>query len=193
MRLYSSSLTLQGSLLQGSLLQGENPQPCFRALPRDLPCYQDGTLTPEEQKGFGVACGARVLPYRMQDRYTRHLESVCLETVVLENEHLKATFLPGMGAKLWSLYSKDEKRELLFKNSVFRPANLANRNAWTCGGIEWNLGHHGHHALTCDNFYCASVTSPEGETFLRVYEYEATQAQILQIDFHLPDGAQRDG
>lgn len=184
MQLYQDTMTLPGSLLEG-----ENPQPYFRAREQDLPCYEDGTLTPAEKAGFGAACGSRVLPYRMQDRYSRGESAVTLKTIVLENEFLRAVFLPGFGAKLWSLYSKAEGRELLFKNPVLRPANLANRNAWTSGGIEWNLGHNGHHAFTCADLYCAAVHSPDGETFLRVYEYEATHGQVLQIDFHLPDSA----
>jgi hypothetical protein len=54
--------------------------------------------------------------------------------VVLENDILKATFMPVSGGRLWSLYHKPEQRELLNRNPVFQPANLANRNAWFSGG-----------------------------------------------------------
>lgn len=183
MKLYTSTWEIQGSTLKG-----ENPQPRFRAKLANMHCTEDGTLHPEELIGYGVACGERTLPYRMQDRYDRTEEDITLETVVMENDYLKAVFLPGYGGKLWSLYSKDEERELLFVNPVFRFANLANRNAWMSGGIEWNLGHMGHHAFTSSDVFCAKVTAPDGEEFLRIYEYEAAHAQILQMDFHLPDG-----
>lgn len=185
---FVSSLTLPGSLISG-----ENPQACFRPFPEDVECTQDGSLLPLDLDGYGAGCRNRVLPYRMQDRYTRGKEPVRLKTIVMENEHLRATFLPGFGGKLWSLFSKDQDRELLFVNPVFQPANLANRNAWTAGGIEWNLGHTGHFALTCDDLYCGVVQCEDGEKFLRMYEYEATHAQILQLDFHLPDGARQLG
>ncbi len=174
--------------IQGSTLKGENPQPRFRAKMGNMHCTEDGTLRPEEHIGYGVACNERTLPYRMQDRYDRAEENITLETIVMENDHLRAVFLPGYGGKLWSLYSKDEERELLFVNPVFRFANLANRNAWMSGGIEWNLGHMGHHAFTSADVYCAKVIASDGEVFLRMYDYEAAHAQILQMDFHLPDG-----
>ncbi|MEG2661038.1 MAG: DUF5107 domain-containing protein [Oscillospiraceae bacterium] len=184
MKLYSSELSINGSFLQG-----ENPQPRFRAKEANMHCAEDGTLRSEEHIGYGVACKERTLPYRMQDRYKRGEETVCLKTIVMENEYLKAVFMPQLGGKLWSLYSKDENRELLYTNPVMRPANLANRNAWTAGGIEWNLGHTGHSAFTCDNLHCVMVKADNGEEFLRMYEYEATHAQILQMDFHLPSGS----
>ena len=184
MKIYESTLKVPGSILDGS-----NPQPQFRAKCANMHCVEDGTLRTEEHIGYGVGCSERTLPYRMQDRYDRSEDMLCLKTVVMENDLLKATFLPGYGGKLWSLYSKQEQRELLFVNPVFRFANLANRNAWISGGIEWNLGHTGHSAFTNDDLFCAKVTAPDGEEFLRMYEYEATHAQILQLDFHLPDGA----
>ncbi|MEG1874385.1 MAG: DUF5107 domain-containing protein [Angelakisella sp.] len=188
MKLYQDTLTLPGSLPQEL-----NPQPRFCSKEANLHCTEDGTLRSEERIGYGVACRERTLPYRMQDRYVRSDDMVSVKTLVLENEYLKATFLPAFGGKLWSLFSKEENRELLYENPVLRPANLANRNAWTAGGIEWNLGHTGHSAFTCDNLHCAKVTAPNGEAFLRMYEYEATHAQILQMDFHLPDGAKQLG
>lgn len=186
MPLYESQITLPGALPRG-----ENPQPVFRALQTDLSCIQDGSFRAEHRRGYGVGCAPRVLPYRMQDRYTRTDAPLPLETLVLENEHLKAVFLPGLGGRLYSLYSKTQRRELLFCNPVLRIANLAIRNAWFSGGVEWNLGHTGHHAFTCAPLYCCPVHSPDGETFLRMYEYEAVHEQILQLDFHLPDGAEQ--
>lgn len=183
MKLYKGTLEIQGSVLKG-----ENPQPRFRSKMANMHCTEDGTLRPEEHIGYGVACNEKTLPYRMQDRYDRAEDDITLETIVMENDYLKAVFLPGYGGKLWSLYSKDEERELLFVNPVFRFANLANRNAWMSGGIEWNLGHMGHHAFTSTDVFCAKVVASDGEEFLRMYEYEATHAQILQMDFHLPDG-----
>ena len=184
MRIYMDKLTLPGAL-PGP----ESPQPVFCAPRRDMAVPQDGTLRPAELTGYGAACGARCLPYRMQDRYARSDAPVTVETAVLENDRLKAVFLPGLGGRLWSLYSKAEGRELLFRNPALRIANLAIRGAWFSGGIEWNLGHTGHHVFTCAPLYCCRVTAPDGEQFLRMYQYEAIEGQVLQLDFHLPDGA----
>ena len=186
MQLSASQLTLPGAL-PGP----QDPQPFFRVPVQDLEVPQNGTFRPEDLEGYGVGCGARTLPYRMQDRYTRSDEPVSLPTLVLENEHLKATLLPTMGGRLWSLFDKDEGRELLFRNPALRIANLAIRNAWFSGGVEWNLGHTGHHVFTCSPLYCCKVAGPDGEEFLRMYQYEAIQRQVYQLDFHLAGGAKQ--
>lgn len=188
MKIYTDVLRIDGTQPKG-----ENPQPRFRCKEHDMELFHDGSLREEDLPRYGAECRDRVLPYRLQDRYTRAEEPLEIPAIVMENQHLRATFLPGYGGKLWSLYSKDQRRELLFVNPVFRPANLAVRNAWVAGGIEWNLGHMGHSAFTCADMFCTRVAAPEGGEFLRMYEYEAAHAQLLQMDFHLPDGARELG
>ncbi len=46
---------------------------------------------------FGLVRGA--FPYRAQDLYTRKFTRNGLDCVVLENEYLKATFVPELGGK----------------------------------------------------------------------------------------------
>lgn len=186
MQLYQNKLTLPGAL-PGP----ENPQPTFRSLEKDMKMEEDGTLTKEQKYRYGTDCGARCLPYRMQDRYLRSDEPVTLDTVVMENRFIRAEFVPSLGGRLWSLYDKEEQREVLFRNPVLRIANLAIRNAWFSGGIEWNLGHTGHHVFTCDSVYACVVKAPDGEEFLRMYQYEAEHAQVYQMDFHLPEDSRQ--
>ena len=64
------------------------------------------------------------LPYTMQDAYSRDRRLSALRTAVLENELLRATFLLDFGGRLWSLYHKQARRELLHTNPVLQPANL---------------------------------------------------------------------
>ena len=186
MQLYQDKLTLTGAL-PGP----ENPQPVFRSLEKDMRMEEDGTLTEEQKYRYGKDCGARCLPYRMQDRYLRSDEPVTLDTVVMENRFIRAEFVPSLGGRLWSLYDKEEQREVLFRNPVLRVANLAIRNAWFSGGIEWNLGHTGHHVFTCDPVYACKIKAPDGEEFLRMYQYEAEHAQVYQMDFHLPEDSRQ--
>lgn len=68
------------------------------------------------------------------------------------------------------------------------PANLANRNAWFSGGVEWILGHYGHSHLTCEPVHFAKCLDDNGEEFLRLFEYERLKKLYYQIDFHLPEG-----
>lgn len=175
--------------IQGAPLEGENPLPMFRARCHDTHPVNNGTLKPEELVGFGTDNAFRVLPYRMQDRYSRKKRQMELVCITLENEFLRAEFLPEYGGRLFSLTDKKTGKDLLFRNPVMQPANLAIRNAWFSGGIEWNIAQLGHTFSTCDNVFFAKVTDGTGYEFLRMYDYERTKGLLWQIDFHLPEGS----
>ncbi|MHC4506005.1 MAG: DUF5107 domain-containing protein, partial [Planctomycetota bacterium] len=117
-----------------------------------------------------------ILPYSVQDGYTRQRDVRPFKVAVLENETLRATFLLEYGGRLWS-------------NPVFQPANLAIRNAWFAGGVEWNIGTIGHSPFTCSAVFAARVATPEGTPALRLYEFERIRAVPFQVDAYLPDGS----
>jgi len=184
-------ITIDKIKIKGSIPEKKNPLPMFRAQERTAPCDYDETFTEEDKELFGYETGFRVLPYKMQDSYSRNREDLELKTVILENENLKAVFLADFGARLISLEDKLLNRELLFKNSVFQPANLSTRDAWFSGGIEWNIGQFGHSVLTCEPLFFAEMKDDDGNDFLRVYEYERNRKIYFSIDFHLPSGAKQ--
>ncbi|MGW4468794.1 DUF5107 domain-containing protein [Nonomuraea sp. NPDC004354] len=128
-----------------------------------------------------------MLPYGRRDSYGRHPVEREVPAVTLENERLRAVFLPGLGGRLWSLVDLATGRELLHRNPVIQPANLALRDAWFAGGVEWNLGTTGHWALTCDPLHAAWVEAPY--PVLRLYEYERLRGLVVQIDVGLPPGS----
>lgn len=148
--------------------------------------YKDSPL--EEDEGLFLNYGyvENALPYTAQDIYDHAEEIQEFDAVILENDYLKATFLPGVGGKLWSLYDKKGKKDLIVENPVFKPCNLAIRNAWTAGGVEWNCGVRGHHPLTCDNVFAADYVSEDGTPVLRLYAFERIRAVTYQMDFYLP-------
>ena len=96
-------------------------------------------------------------PYRQYNTYTRDVAEKEIRTAVLENDHLKAVFLPEYGGRLWELWDKETGRNLLYTNDVLRFSNLAVRNAWFSGGVEWNIGVIGHTPLTADSMYTAKL------------------------------------
>ena len=126
-------------------------------------------------------------PYLYQDVYSRTLSEKEYDTAVLENQFLKAVFIPGFGGKLWSLTDKKTGKELLFKNDIVRPCNLSVRNAWMSGGIEWNCGYKGHHAHTCAPIVTAKTSLEDGTPVLRFYYFERIRKVVVQMDFFLPD------
>lgn len=132
-----------------------------------------------------------VLPYRSQDHYDRAGQDTTTRAIVLENEHLRAVFLPEWGGRLWSLVDHATRRELLHQPEVLQPGNLALRNAWFAGGVEWNLGTTGHWALTCEPVHAGRLTAPDGTPVLRLWEYERMLGLTWRVDVWLPaDSAQ---
>lgn len=184
-------ITTSTLAIEGALLEGENPLPMFRNRNPHRAVSSNGSLSPERMLHMGENTGERYLPYRMQDRYSRKRGTVTLKTIVLENEALRAVFLPEQGGRLYSLRDKRANREVLYKNPVFQPANLAILNAWFSGGIEWNIGHIGHAFTTCSSVHAAALKDAEGNDFLRIYEYERCKNVCWHIDFHLPPGAEQ--
>lgn len=147
------------------------------------------TISPEESKYMGWARVSTILPYTMLDGYNREKRSRDFKAAVLENEHLRATFLPQLGGRLWSLFDKDAGRELLHVNPVFQPCNLALRNAWISGGVEWNCGIIGHTPFTVSDMACQELAFSDGTPVLRMFQYERVRHLFYRVEAFLPDGA----
>ena len=133
---------------------------------------EPGDADEEMLAGVGYGRVASVLPYLLQDGYGRTLTETEHEVAVLENEVLRATFLLGAGGRLASLVHRPSDRELLFRNPAFQPANLALRDAWVSGGVEWNIATIGHSPLTCEPLHAVRAQHTDGSPVLRMYEYE---------------------
>ena len=137
--------------------------------------------------GYGVSSAPMdpCLPYLLQDDYSRELRPLTLRCAKLSNEKIEATILLENGARIWKLWDKVNKRDLVYENPVFQPCNFAVRNAWVAGGIEWNVGVRGHSVFTVDKLFTGTLEGPDGEPILRVWEYERTRKLVFQIDFFL--------
>ena len=179
-----STLVFGKKVLRGPRLGGCSPFPAMRELIKGRIGSRLG-----EYDGLFINYGIKddVLPYTMQDQYDGAAVDLEFDTAVLENRHLKATFVLDLGARLWSLYDKDAGRELLLDNPEFRPRNLAIRNAWFAGGIEYNIGRRGHDAQTCSPRFAARLQDDDGTPVLRIYEFSRDCAVPFQQDFYLPE------
>ncbi|MFE6735894.1 DUF5107 domain-containing protein [Microbacterium sp. NPDC057650] len=185
----ASSLTIADHTLPTAPVGGVNPLPPVANMP-EAP-YQASTDGLPERIVRGIAYGRvrSIHPYLLQDQYGRDRADAPMQLAVLENEHLRAEFALGLGGRLTGLVDKATGRDLVYRNEMLQPANLALRNAWFSGGAEWNIGMRGHWPLTCDPMYAAAVMGPDGEPVLRMWEYERVRGLIVQIDATLASDA----
>jgi len=182
-----SDLRVGKYAMPGAPLGDDNPLPEFALRVLEWPDETTRADCPREMRAFTHS--RNVLPYRMRDNYGRDRRPCEFVSVVLENDVLRATFLPELGGRLWSLVHKASGRELLDVNPVFQPTNLAACNAWISGGVEWNFGLRGHSPQTCRPVFAARVDDDRVGPVLRMYEWERTRCAPYQIDVFLPDGS----
>ena len=142
----------------------------------------------DEEDEIFEAYGTRknAYPYRQYQAYSRELKERRVKTAVLENDCLRAVFLPEYGGRLWELWDKRRQENLLYTNDVIRFSNLAACNAWFSGGVEWNPGIIGHTPFTVRPLYTARLEEA-GIPVLRMYEYERIRGVEYQMDFWLEE------
>jgi hypothetical protein len=176
--------------VRAATLGPASPLPRFTRL-RELPYPDVGPgATPDMLERMAYGRLESPLPYPLQEDYDRSLREVELPAYVLENGVLRATVLPTLGGRVWSLYDEARGRELLFRNPVLYFANFGLTDAWFAGGIEWNLGSTGHTTLSCRPVHAAVVAGPDGDV-LRLWEWERTRDLVLQVDLSLHPGSDR--
>uniref|UniRef100_UPI000AA09FD9 DUF5107 domain-containing protein n=1 Tax=Kitasatospora sp. MY 5-36 TaxID=1678027 RepID=UPI000AA09FD9 len=161
--------------------------PILHGLPRQTGA--GAGVDDEMRRNLAYGVPDTLLPYTRQSGYDRVRTERELPCVVLENETLTATFLPSLGGRLWSLLHRPTGRELLHRNRILQPANLALRDAWLAGGVEWNLGATGHWPLTCEPLHAVRVRAPDGTPVLRMYAFERLRRLVLRMDSWLPAGS----
>lgn len=177
--------------LPGVPLGPENPLPALR------PRHEAHRITERERAALPSGMRRQVgyeplrslLPVRIRDGYDRDRHPTDLDALVIENDRLRATVLPGLGGRVHSLYHKPTDRELLYRNPVFQPADFALNGAWFSGGIEWNIGATGHTTLSCAPLHAARVPAPDGGEMLRLWEWERLRDTPFQVDLWLPEGS----
>ncbi|MEU9351107.1 DUF5107 domain-containing protein [Streptomyces griseoloalbus] len=177
--------------LPAAHLGPDNPLPPLRPLD-EMHRVEDRDkedLPRDMARQIGYAPLHSLLPVRVRDGYDRRREPRRLDALVIENDRLRATVLPGLGGRIASLVHKPTGRELLYRNPVFQPANFALNGAWFSGGIEWNIGATGHTTLSCSPVHAARVPAPDGGEMLRLWEWERLRDLPFQVDLWLPDGS----
>ncbi|MGW0550414.1 DUF5107 domain-containing protein [Streptomyces altiplanensis] len=174
--------------LPAAPLGPENPLPVLRPLDEThVIDERSRALLPRDMaRQVGYEPLRTLLPVRVLDGYGRERAQTDLDTIVIENDRLRATVLPGLGGRVHSLFHKPSGRELLYRNPVFQPADFALNGAWFSGGLEWNIGATGHTALSCAPLHAAVVPAPDGGDMVRLWEWERLRDLPFQMDLWLP-------
>lgn len=167
----------------------ENPLPALRPLD-EMHVVDDrdrADLPRDMARQIGHEPLATVLPVAVLDGYGRERTPTDLDVIVIENDRLRATVLPGLGGRIHSLFHKPTGRDLVYVNPVLQPADFALNGAWFSGGIEWNIGATGHTTLSCAPVHAALVPAPDGGEMVRLWEWERLRDLPFQVDLWLPD------
>ena len=131
-----------------------------------------------------------ILPYRVYDDYDRAQQPDDLSFLTLDNGRLRVSVAPQYGGRLMELRDLTLDRDLVFRNPVFQPANLASLNAWFSGGIEWNGLIPGHTPFTCAPVFAGIIETARGPV-LRLYEFDRVVEATWQVDLFLPQDDDR--
>ncbi|MET9296126.1 DUF5107 domain-containing protein [Streptomyces sp. NPDC003077] len=177
--------------LPAAPLGPDNPLPPLRA-PQDthrVRIPREAELPVDMARQIAYAPLDSLLPVRLRDGYGRDRTPTDIDAIVIENDRLRATVLPGLGGRVYSLHHKPTDRELLYRNPVLQPAAFALNGAWFSGGIEWNIGATGHTTLSCAPLHAARLPAPDGGEMLRLWEWERLRDLPFQIDLWLPEGS----
>jgi tetratricopeptide (TPR) repeat protein len=107
-------------------------------------------------------------PYTRQDLISKQKADRVYRALFLENEYLRVTCLPELGGRIHSVFDKTTNEEMFHKNDVIKPALIAMRGAWIGGGIEWNVGPHGHTVTIVSPVDAVLVQNDDGSATLVV-------------------------
>ncbi|GHU68224.1 hypothetical protein FACS1894184_09690 [Clostridia bacterium] len=187
-----TELLFETLTMPSASLGKENPLPDLKIRQDSHASIEtDETISADESRYMGYCRVEGILPYTIQDGYDRKKTARNWKTVVLRNDYIQATFIPQLGGRLWSLIDRTTGMELLHRNPVFQPCNLALRNAWISGGVEWNCGIIGHSPFTVSPVFAEVIEPENGAPILRMYQYERVRDLVYRIEAVLPNESQQ--
>ena len=148
-----------------------------------IPFEPDDTCGDDIFEGANPDLRSPQLPYLTQDLWGCEREEKSFDAYTLENNDLIVTVTPQWAGKVWSIYDKHRKKDILYNNRAHQPANIGALKAWAAGGAEWNWspGIIGHSAFSESQTYLAEIDTVYGKA-LRVYEYDRYNSTVWQVD-----------
>lgn len=150
-----------------------------------IPTYPLGPENPNPP--FRLVNPNNIYPYTELDTLTDRRQPKTYPAIVLENRYLKATVIPSLGARLYSLYDKTDNREVFYRNNVVKYALIGLRGAWINGGIEFSFPN----AHTTDTVSLVSARyehNPDGSASILLGDVDRVSDMYWQVRLTLhPD------
>ncbi len=151
----------------------------------NIPTYVLGPEDPNPP--FPLVNAHNIYPYTALDDLTDHREMKTYRAIYLENEYLKVTILPQMDGRVYSLYDKVNKREVLYRNNVIKYGMVGLRGAWISGGIEWNFPN-GHTTDTVSPVASRFRQNPDGSATVVVGDMDQVSNMHWEVALTLRPG-----
>ncbi len=138
--------------------------PTYRVDPPDLnPMFYRGQSYQRAKK--------TIYPYPLLDKLTDNCEDKTYDTVYLENDYVKLSFIPQLGGRLFTGLDKTNNYDFFYRQNVIKPALIGMLGAWISGGIEWCVFHH-HRATTFMPVDYTLAENPDGSKTIWFGELE---------------------
>jgi tetratricopeptide (TPR) repeat protein len=145
---------------------------------------------PDPNPPFSLVNPHNIYPYTALDDLTSKKEVVTYPAIFLENEYLKATILPDMDGRVYSLYDKVAKREVFYCNHVIKYGLVGLRGAWISGGIEFNFPN-GHTTDTVSPVAHRFEQNPDGSATVIVGDVDQVSNMHWEVALTLRPGVAR--
>lgn len=129
-------------------------------------------------------------PYNMRDEFSTEEVVRSFPALVIENEFLRATVAPDLGARLASLYDKVAGEEVFLKPAALQPAPIVLRGAYIPLGIEFNVPC-GHGIHSAEPVPCRFVEGEDGAASIRIDVYNAATGLHTVLWFELRPGERK--
>jgi tetratricopeptide (TPR) repeat protein len=150
-----------------------------------IPTYLLGPEDPNPQ--FPLVNSHDIYPYTALDDLTDNREPKTYRAIYLENEYLKATILPQMDGRVYSLYDKVAKREVFYRNNVIKYGMVGLRGAWISGGVEFNFPN-GHTTDTVSPVASRFRQNPDGSATAVVGDVDQVSGMHWEVALTLRPG-----
>jgi hypothetical protein len=179
---------LAAGFLAAAMCHAQSPAQSAARVREDsitIPTYELGPPDPNPAlASWQQRKGRPVYPYTVQDNLTNRRVNKTYKAVRLENEYLRVTVLPELGGRLYEIFDKTTKRDVLYTNHVVKYALVAVRGAWISGGIEWGFLD-AHTVTTVSPVDYATRTEGDGSAAVTVGDTERVQGMQWAVTIRL--------